>query len=606
MHTKPNPRNRELDFAAGPVVETWLPGETVFSLVSRQHTLSVHAKPADTCLHWFGHSRVGSAHDLPGRIANFIERTKGRFGSISDVIYKHTLLPYYLPFRSPSESANAVAAMSGESIGALKAQLGILATRFGAAHPLKACRRCIEQDDATHHVAYWHVEHQLPGVWVCPWHNELLQVASVKWMGVERFGWHLPTDSNLSLTAVVDPNRHSDEEMLQRLANASIKLWSLPAGFYFSRERLLQLYRQEMIRAKLCSASGRVNTTDFSKTILGVTKGLEGIREFAVLSQDPDKIAQAFGRLLSHPRSTPHPLRQLIIILGLFGSWDSFFKEYLEIQGSPPREVSGSRDEPSAIQADRAAADPDKRPQFIEWLGASNGSIHAAAKRMGIAVSTGMAWAAAANITVRRRAKILKPEQRLQLIRALRRGVCKAEAARAFGVSIQTVTTTLRTEVGLHERWIQARFKCAQKEARRAWRRAASYLPVATAKALRALQPAAFAWLYRHDRAWLESFAASLHRVPRTNHVTMNWEKRDNEMSRAIYDAALAWQLNGTGYLTNAKLCQLVPELKSKLSQLDQMPLTRAVLARLPRKPYIGNSEHLSGIGFAELLTSQH
>lgn len=169
MHITTNPRNRELDFAAGPVVDTWLQGETVFSLVSRQHALSVHAKPADTCLHWFGHSRTGSAHDLPARLATFTARTKGRFGSTSSVIYKHTLLPYYLPFRSAQDSANAVAAMSGESIGSLKAQLGILATRFGAAHPLKACKCCIEQDEANHHVAYWHVEHQLPGVWICPW-----------------------------------------------------------------------------------------------------------------------------------------------------------------------------------------------------------------------------------------------------------------------------------------------------------------------------------------------------------------------------------------------------------------------------------------------------
>jgi hypothetical protein len=73
--------------------------------------------------------------------------------------------------------------------------------------------------------------------------------------------------------------------------------------------------------------------------------------------------------------------------------------------------------------------------------------------------------------------------------------------------------------------------------------------------------------------------------VPRTNHVTMNWDKRDSELSQAIHNAALAWhELSGTGYLTNARLCQLVPELKSKLSNLDQMPLTRAALAQIPRK----------------------
>jgi len=585
MHARPNRKSHELDVGTAPEVETWLPGETLFSLVSRQHALLVHAKPADTCLHWFGHSRIGSAHDLPARIATFTERTKGRFGSTSSVIYKHTLLPYYLPFRPAQDSANAVAAMSSESIGALKAQLGILATRFGAAHPLKACKCCIEQDETNHHVAYWHVEHQLPGVWICPWHSEMLLVATVKWMGVERFGWHLPTNSNLSLAAVVDPNLHPDEETLQRLANASINLWSLPAKFHFSSERLFLLYRHEMMRTELCSQSGRVNTSAFSDAISKITMALSGIREFSSLPHSPEKISLAFGRLISNPRSVPHPLRQLIVILGLFGSWDSFFKQYREIQSSSARKIVNPNGEPLVAHLDSTATDTGIRSQFIEMLKTPNRSIRAAAESVGITVSTGMAWAAAANITVRRRGKILKPERRLQLIRTLRRGVSKAAAASAFGVSIQTVTTTLRTEVGLHERWIQARFKYAQKEARRAWKRTASGLPSVTAKALRTLQPAAFAWLYRHDRAWLESFSASLHRVPRTNHATLNWDKRDSKLSQAIHNAALAWhEQHRMGYLTNARLCQLIPELKSRLSSLDQMPLTRTALAQISRK----------------------
>lgn len=598
MHARPNRKSPELEVGRAPEVETWLPGETLFSLVSRQHALSVHAKPADTCLHWFGHALIGSAHDLPARIATFTERTKGRFGSTSSVIYKHTLLPYYLPFRSAQDSANAVAAMSGESIGSLKAQLGILATRFGAAHPLKACKRCIEQDEANHHVAYWHLEHQLPGVWICPWHSEMLLVATVKWMGVERFGWHLPTDSNLMLAADTHASQSPDKELLLRLADTSINLWSLPAKFHFSGEQLFLLYRHQMMRAELCSRSGRINTLAFGNAISRITTTLSGIREFAALPHSPEKISLAFGRLISNPRSVPHPLRELIVILGLFGDWDSFFKEYREIQSPSAREIVDSNSEPLVAHLDSAATVPNIRSQFIEMLRAPNVSINAAAERVGITVSTGMAWAAAANITVKRRGKILKPERRLQLVRTLRRGVSKAAAASAFGVSIQTVTTTLRTEVGLHERWVQVRFESAQKEARRAWKRTASRLPVATAKVLRTLQPAAFAWLYRHDRAWLESFATSLHRVPRTNHANLNWDKQDSELYQAIQNAVLAWhEQRCRGYLTNAKLCQLVPELKSRLSNLDQLPLTRAVLAQVSRKSAMQKESTSSPLG---------
>lgn len=40
--------------------------------------------------------------------------------------------------------------------------------------------------------AYWHLQHQFPGVWVCSLHGEWLRTSTVKSTGVERFLWHLP------------------------------------------------------------------------------------------------------------------------------------------------------------------------------------------------------------------------------------------------------------------------------------------------------------------------------------------------------------------------------------------------------------------------------
>src|SRR3954471_8212909 len=117
----------------GPLsIEAWLPGETLFSLVSRHHMVSCNSLSSDTCVDLFGHARNGAAHDLPGRIDQFVQRTGGRFGDAAEVLLKHTLLPYYFPFNTPQVAADAVAAMSSQSAGTLKSRLGILATRFGA------------------------------------------------------------------------------------------------------------------------------------------------------------------------------------------------------------------------------------------------------------------------------------------------------------------------------------------------------------------------------------------------------------------------------------------------------------------------------------------
>lgn len=229
---------------------------------------------------------------------------------------------------------------------------------------------------------------------------------------------------------------------------------------------------------------------------------------------------------------------------------------------------------------------PGKRTEFFENLSLCKGSIHSAAVRTGISVSTGMSWAAAANIQIRHRGKILKPELRAQLINSLRQGIDKDEAAKLYGVSKQTITTTLRTEAGLHAQWNQARFECMQKRARNLWKKAAAELPLPTTSMLRSHHPAVFMWLYRHDRAWLNAFSNGLPQAsPKKNHSAIKWEQRDVNLAELVSAAASTWcQQHSKGYLTNAVLCQLVPELKTRLSQLARLPRTKAILAVITRK----------------------
>lgn len=99
---------------------------------------------------------------------------------------------------------------------------------------------------------------------------------------------------------------------------------------------------------------------------------------------------------------------------------------------------------------------PDRRrAEFLDLLQKSF-SVTRASRTLGIDTATGMAWATEAGISVTRRSKILRPNRRAALVEALRGGMSKREAATRFGVSVTTVTTTLRTELGLHQTWAMA------------------------------------------------------------------------------------------------------------------------------------------------------
>ena len=170
-------------------VPPWLEDETLYSLCGRFHRIAGQRLASSTCMHLFGHPRAGVSHDLPGAIAALTSRTGGRLGTAREVVLERTVLGYYLRFRSRDVQENAIAQLLHSGPAGMKARLGWLATRMGAAHPLCACDQCVQEDIDRHHIPTWRLVHQLPGVWVCPVHGAPLWGAGAKIHGVQRFQW---------------------------------------------------------------------------------------------------------------------------------------------------------------------------------------------------------------------------------------------------------------------------------------------------------------------------------------------------------------------------------------------------------------------------------
>lgn len=146
----------------------WLEDETVFSLVSRLHKLWGYPLAGNTTQILFGHHQGGSQHDFPTRLTEFAQSTKGLLGSATNIVQKHTLYKYYRTFLDEPERQELADALYGHSLAHLKLRLGLLTSRLRANHPLKACPLCMQADVEQHGVAYWHLTHQYPGVWICP------------------------------------------------------------------------------------------------------------------------------------------------------------------------------------------------------------------------------------------------------------------------------------------------------------------------------------------------------------------------------------------------------------------------------------------------------
>lgn len=568
---------KELDFSSESPPQglpNWLPDETLFSLCSRYHVLSGAFYARTTCYALFGHSQRGSQHDLPSRIDNLAAATHGVLGSATDIILGHTLLPYYLPFKSDAVARDALAAMRGDGIGSLKYRLGLLTSGWGAHHPLRACPDCMEADVRTFGIAYWHLSHQIPGVLVCLRHGGPLLECDLKANGVGRFLWLLPGSS----TWRQRPTDTGTPQILRQLAEVCTAIANLPKGFFFVGPQLASTYESQLMQrfdGRRCGL-GKLSAPDF----MSFCQPLRRIPELRALPENEPCATSQIYRLLDATRCPSHPLRHAVYILHLFGSWPAFLRAYerptTKLDRPEEGRPKGAKGLPSELQA-----------RVIARLKESGLSPTAVADEFKIDVLTVMTWAVAADIEVHRRPKILKESVIAQISALLMRGVDKVDVAHSVGVSESSVTRVLRLHPELRAQWHVARSERQRESARQRWLAVTRDNPLLGAKAVRLLEPAAYMWLYRNDRAWLEAALQSLPKTSGHHTPRVKWDDRDQELSAQVRNAALALsRIEPAGRkITLRRLFQHLPDLRVKAAHLDRLPLTRLAIQAVVNQP---------------------
>lgn len=563
-------------FDLPPSLLSWLTGETLFSLVSRQHAFWGYPGAGETSTILFGRRHAGTHHDFPNELDEFSARTGGVLGAPDDLALNHTLLSYYRPFSSDGLISDCLAMMRGKSVNHLKYRLGLLTSSFRANHPLMACTVCMDQDVAETGWAYWHLEHQYPGIWFCERHAEPLHEATIKSTGVNRFLWALPDRRHLTLDWL---QKSTDAQALRALASTTLQLMRENRGpGWLDGAHVVPVLREVVRQKGWLTPNGNLRVNELTPSYLAWTQKLNGPMELSALPSSASEAAPQIGRLLRPWRTGTHPLRVLVVISWLFDSAESFLAAYDSCHG-PGVQLPGSellcKVQPPVLISPNDAI----RAQLVTHVCAGM-SATAAASAAHVTVGTAMAWLAQAGVKVAKRPKTLTSAIQEVLRTDLLQGLDKTTAANLHGITVQAVTRFLRTEPGLHQAWQQAIFLNRQTQARGGWVAALTTDGHLGANWLRAQDPARYAWLYRNDRAWLQAnLPPVVARTPVASRVA--WDARDLVLSaeaEQTLEKLKAAQPNKPLQLW--QLYQAMPQLKPKLSALDRLPLTRRVIER--------------------------
>lgn len=461
----------------------WLPSETVYSLASRHHRISGNLRPDRTARQLFGHARGGYPHDLPAGLDHLAAVFEGQLGDARRIALAHTVLPAFLVARPEADWATALSSMRSPRLGSLKAQFGLLASGFSAICELKACLDCISEDTAQHGTAYWRVEHQMPGVWVCGRHQTWLLFSISNRARQGRFEWSLPEESDLTLppglTSHVNEWQLASINRLTRFSQESAAMAEKPAN---SGEAFAGALRRGMIRAGWISTSGRLATATVGKGLKSTITALSALPEWAADNPSEATCISRVRSVLSKP-GQGHPLKLLVVASCLFESWSDFLGE------AKREETATGRSE---LVEEKRLHSQDIRAELLK---AAEGGASATelAGEFNIAVKTAQAWLAQEGRSTPRRPSKISGTALLRLTQGLCAGTDPSTLAEETGLSESSVRRVLGTTVGLKSKWLEARGRALLQQSRARWLTALSVAAPGGPKLARDLDPGAYA-----------------------------------------------------------------------------------------------------------------
>lgn len=172
------------------------PDETLYSWCAANHFMSSSRNAATTALALLGTSHAVRQHEFPHSLEKFMAVSGVGFTSTLRLLRLHTVAGFYLPFLSRQvQQELASEAMEPQSVHWMRSFLGSSRTQK-VAHPLKWCRKCIQEDIEAFGRPYWHTTHQYPIALVCTRHYEPL-----RWSESRSKHWRLPhKEGNFAIT----------------------------------------------------------------------------------------------------------------------------------------------------------------------------------------------------------------------------------------------------------------------------------------------------------------------------------------------------------------------------------------------------------------------
>ena len=275
-----------------------MPGEALYSAVATYHLWSGNDAHTDSHLELFGNSQIRATFDLP----NYLELLSARMPEArgldaARLARETTHIGYLTVFMPRCDAERAVAKLiAGDS--KLHFELGVNGSIVCRTPFLRFCVECLDDMRARAGRYWWRLDHQLPGVVICPDHSTPLRISTTGFKS-EQFTFVAATDRTCprGAEAVIETPSALLHERLLDIARRSSALLTASTRFE-SYEQLTDHYRERLFEAGLMITRKNLDVPRFMAEFLAFHA-----ETLAVLAQTFEKMGKADAWILEMART---------------------------------------------------------------------------------------------------------------------------------------------------------------------------------------------------------------------------------------------------------------------------------------------------------------
>lgn len=546
------------------------PDELLYSWFARYHDHSGNTSSKQTMKELFGNMSSVAVADFPNNLEDFyINISHFNPPNINDLVTNHTLYNYYTAFQSDVMKSRAFNYITnGGRPGAIHMFLGIAASTIKNWHYLRFCPSCVQRDRERYGESYWHMSHQLPKVFYCHLHQELLHDSTIEFRNPHKHEFVSAEKAQLSQPHLVTVFSPKLEQQLKKLSDESVNLIRYAENIQI--QDFSQIYKYLMQVNGFANHFGKVHQQYFTQQF----KKYYGEEFLALVDCNFDEHSDTswLRSIARKHRKAFHPVQHLLLLQFLnvsFKDLENYVGKEYEPFGQAPyyclnpaadhykkRVISNvaittctdTRKPVGTFSCDcgfvysRRGPDIDKTDKYKVGRIKSFGPVWQA-KLMQLATSE------------------LNPYRIAQLLD------CDYATAKKY-MSISKGKPSNHNEPLMDLR--------TQKEAE--WLKLIEKYPDFTITRLREMNRALYAWHYRNNRDWLKENSPRI-KGEVTSNNRVDWEKRDLEILQLVKKVIKdLYAMEKPIYVNKSKVAKEIGQLSSLEKQLDKLPKTKAYL----------------------------